>query len=166
MSNLFIFSGEASGDLHGAKLMQALKENRPDLQISGVGGPRMRAEGLKCVMNMEEFQVMGFIAVFRALPSLMRKFYFIAKTILKLNPKIVILIDYPGFNLRMARYLSKKKFPGKICQYVCPTVWAWGKKRIPLMEEHLDGEIAPQSVLFRIAPFIIADDQLICFCSP
>lgn len=138
MNKLFLFAGEASGDLHGAKLMQALKEQSPDVEIWGVGGPRMRKEGLRCVMNMEEFQVMGFIAVFRALPSLMRKFYAVGKTILKLNPNVVVLIDYPGFNLRMARYLSKKKFPGKICQYVCPTVWAWGKKRIPLMEKHLD----------------------------
>lgn len=138
MTDIFLFAGEASGDLHGSKLMEMFKKLNPNLQMAGVGGPRMRAQGLQCIMPMEEFQVMGFIAVFRYLISLMKKFFFVGKTILKLNPKIVVLIDYPGFNLRMARFLSKRNYSGKICQYACPTVWAWGKKRILLMEKHID----------------------------
>lgn len=70
MTDLFIFAGESSGDLIGQELMRAL----PSLKIAGVGGPKMRAAGLSCVMKMEEFQVMGFVDVFVALPKLTRQF--------------------------------------------------------------------------------------------
>lgn len=144
--DLFIFAGEQSGDLHGEKLLLALREKRPDLIVSGVGGPRMRAVGIDCILPMEEFQVMGFIDVFRSLPKLLRQFHFVARSILKLNPKAVVTIDYPGFNLRMARHLRKKGYKGKLIHFICPSVWAWGKKRIPLMANNLD-------LLLSILPF-------------
>lgn len=146
MSDLFIFAGEASGDLHGEALLRALRQARPELLIAGVGGPRMRAQGMECVMPMEAFQVMGFIDVFLALPRLMRQFYAVRKAILERNPKTVLLIDYPGFNLRMATHLRKKGYKGKICHYICPSVWAWGKKRIQTMAKTLD-------LLLTIFPF-------------
>ncbi len=136
--DLFVFAGEKSADLHGEKLLLALRAQNPDLKISGVGGPKMRSAGMDCILPMEEFQVMGFIDVFRALPKLYRQFYFIAGEIQRLNPKAVITIDYPGFNLRMAKHLRKKRFKGKLVHFICPSVWAWGKKRIPLMAENLD----------------------------
>ena len=138
MADLFIFAGEASGDLHGEKILEALHKQSPGLQIAGVGGPKMRGAGMECVMPMENFQVMGFIDVFFALPKLIRQFYTIANAILKLQPKAVLFIDYPGFNLRLARYLRKKGYTGKLCHYICPSVWAWGKGRIPKMAETLD----------------------------
>jgi lipid-A-disaccharide synthase len=95
---------------------------------------------------MEDFQVMGFIDVFRALPKLIRQFYFIADQIQHLKPKAVITIDYPGFNLRMAKHLKKRGFKGKLIHFICPSVWAWGKKRIPLMAKNLD-------LLLSILPF-------------
>lgn len=144
--DLFIFAGEKSGDLHGEKLLAALREQDPDLNISGVGGPKMRAVGMDCILPMEEFQVMGFIDVFRSLPKLYRQFHLVAHFILKLNPKAVITIDYPGFNLRMAKHLRKKGYKGKLIHFICPSVWAWGKKRIPLMAKHLD-------LLLSILPF-------------
>ncbi|MBS0605631.1 MAG: lipid-A-disaccharide synthase [Parachlamydiales bacterium] len=143
---LFIFVGEKSADLHGEKILEALKQLSPTLRIFGVGGPKMRAAGLNCVLPMEEFQVMGFVDVFLALPKLMRQFYFVSDQILTLKPKAVLFIDYPGFNLRMAKHLRKKGFQGKLCHYICPSVWAWGKKRIPLMAKHLD-------LLLTILPF-------------
>jgi lipid-A-disaccharide synthase len=136
--DLFIFAGEHSGDLHGEKLLQEIRAQHPGLKISGVGGPRMRAKGMDCVLPMEAFQVMGFIDVFLALPKLIRQFYFVAREIQRLNPKVVVTIDYPGFNLRLAKHLKKKGFPGKLVHFICPSVWAWGKKRIPLMAENLD----------------------------
>lgn len=144
--DLFVFAGEKSGDLHGEKLLQALYAKNPNLKIAGVGGPKMRATGMNSIMNMEEFQVMGFIDVFLALPKLIRQFYFVAREILRLKPKAVITIDYPGFNLRMARHLRKKGFKGKLVHFICPSVWAWGKKRIPRMENNLD-------LLLSILPF-------------
>ncbi len=144
--DLFVFAGEKSGDLHGEKLLEALRAKSPHLKIAGVGGPLMRSKGMQCILPMEEFQVMGFIDVFLSLPKLMRQFYFVAREILRLNPRIVVTIDYPGFNLRLARHLRKKGFKGKLVHFICPSVWAWGKKRIPLMAENLD-------MLLSILPF-------------
>lgn len=144
--DLFVFAGEKSADLHGEKLILSLRAKNPKLKISGVGGPRMRSAGMNCILKMEDFQVMGFIDVFRALPKLIRQFYFVADQIQKLKPKAVITIDYPGFNLRMAKHLKKRGFKGKLVHFICPSVWAWGKKRIPLMATNLD-------LLLSILPF-------------
>lgn len=143
--DLFIFAGEKSGDLHGEKLIKALLEREPHLKIAGVGGPRMRPH-MQSILPMEEFQVMGFIDVFCELPQLIRHFHFITAEILRLKPKAVITIDYPGFNLRLQRHLKKKGYPGKCIHFICPSVWAWGKKRIPLMASNLD-------LLLSILPF-------------
>jgi lipid-A-disaccharide synthase len=144
--DLFVFAGEKSGDLHGEKLLQALYAKNPHLKIIGVGGPKMRSQGMDCILPMEEFQIMGFIDVFLALPKLIRQFYLIANQIRRLKPKAVLMIDYPGFNLRMAKHLKKKGFEGKLIHFICPSVWAWGKKRIPIMAETLD-------LLLSILPF-------------
>ncbi len=144
--DLFIFAGEKSGDLIGERLLTALKQQHPHLRILGVGGPRMRSVGMESVLKMEDFQVMGFIDVFLALPSLIRKFYKVARTILQAKPSCVLTIDYPGFNLRLIKYLRKQGYQGKLCHFICPSVWAWGKKRIPLMVQHLD-------LLLSVLPF-------------
>lgn len=137
-TEIFLFAGESSADLHGEKLIKALLSKNPELDIWGVGGPKMRAAGLRCILPMEEFQVMGFIDVFIALPRLLRHFYFLRKIILETTPNAAVFIDYPGFNLRMEKHLRKKGFSGFICHYICPSVWAWGKKRIPEMAKTLD----------------------------
>lgn len=142
----FIFAGEASGDLHGSRLMQALKSYDSCALISGVGGPQMRQEGLDCLIEMEKFQVMGFSDVFKSLPQLIKLFYQVRDYILKSKPDCVILIDYPGFNLRLARALRKKNFAGKIVQYICPTVWAHGRGRAQILADHYD-------LLLTIYPF-------------
>ena len=144
--DLFIFVGESSADLHGEALLKALFLQNPHLQIWGVCGPKMRTQGLRCIMPMEKFQVMGFVDVFLALPRLIRQFYAVVDAILKANPKGVVFIDYPGFNLRLAKTLRKKGYTGKLCHYICPSVWAHGKKRISLMAKNLD-------LLLTILPF-------------
>lgn len=136
--SIFIFAGEVSGDLHGEKVVQQMRREFPRARIFGVGGPKMRTAGLECVLPMEQFQVMGFIDVFFALPRLMKHFFFLKKILLKEQPELVLLIDYPGFNLALAKSLRKNQFKGKICHYICPSVWAWGKKRIPKMEKIYD----------------------------
>ncbi len=144
--DLFIFAGEPSGDLHGEALIQSLLQENPHLKILGVGGPRMRKLPFNCVLPMEEFQVMGFVDVFLALPKILRHFYALAHLILKVKPKGALFIDYPGFNLRMEKHLRKKGFQGKLIHYICPSVWAHGKGRIALMEKSLD-------LLLSIFPF-------------
>ncbi len=144
--DLFVFAGERSGDLHGGKLLKALHEKNPSLRSFGVGGETMRKQPFHCFLRTEDFQVMGFVDVFFALPKLMKQFKTTVRTILENQPKIVVLIDYPGFNLRLAKTLKKKGYKGKVFHYICPSVWAWGKKRIPLMASCLDQ-------LFSILPF-------------
>jgi lipid-A-disaccharide synthase len=145
--DLFIFAGEPSGDLHGEALLESLFQENSHLRILGVGGPRMRKQNpFKCVLPMEEFQVMGFVDVFLALPKLIYHFYSLANLILKTKPEKVLFIDYPGFNLRLERHLRKKGFQGKIIHYICPSVWAHGKGRIALLEKNLD-------LLLTIFPF-------------
>lgn len=136
--DLFILAAEPSGDLHGQKLIASLLKQNPSLKIGAVAGPQMRALPIECYYPMENLQVMGFIDVFASLPKLLKQFFLIRKKILQLNPKAVICIDYPGFNLRLEKSLKKKGFKGKLIHYICPTVWAWGKKRIETMEKTLD----------------------------
>jgi lipid-A-disaccharide synthase len=146
-ADIFIFAGEQSGDLHGEQLITALLEKNPHLKIVGVGGPKMRSvKGFECVFPMEKFHVMGFIDVLIALPKLIYQFYLVKRLILQANPKKVLFIDYPDFNLRLAKSLKKSGFAGKIAHYICPSVWAWRKNRIFLMEKVLD-------TLFCILPF-------------
>ena len=95
---------------------------------------------------MEEFQVMGFSDVLKALPRLWKHFYSLRNRILAEQPDAVILIDYPGFNLRLARALRQQGYGGKIIQYICPSVWAHGKQRIETLSLHYD-------LLLTIYPF-------------
>jgi len=138
MKKLFLFAGEPSGDLHGSRLLRSLKKVFPDDEIEGVAGPAMRTEGMKVFLPMEDFAVMGITDVVLAFPRLWNCFYLIRDHILSTQPAAVVLIDYPGFNLRMAKALRKKGYQGKIIQYICPTVWAHGKKRIQTMTDTLD----------------------------
>ena len=144
--DLFVFAGEKSGDLHAESVLRTLKALHPDLIIAGVGGPKMRSIPIQAILNMEQFQVMGFLDVFCSLPSLISHFYTVCRAIERLNPKMVLTVDYPGFNLRLARHLRKRGYKGKICHYICPSVWAWGKNRIPIMAKNLD-------LLLTILPF-------------
>jgi len=104
-SKVFLFAGEQSGDIHGSKLIEAIRRSYPHLSIVGVGGPKMRKKGLEPILKMEDFQVMGFTDVFWSFPRLWRHFYTVRDYILNTQPSHVILIDYPGFNLRMAKAL-------------------------------------------------------------
>ncbi len=146
MIDLFISTGELSGDLHGAKLIRELLALGPDLKIGAVAGPRMRALNIHSFFPMESLQVMGFIDVLFALPKIIRQFYAIRKKILELAPKAVVLIDYPGFHLRLEQSLRKKGYRGRLIHFSCPTVWAWGKRWIPRMEQQLD-------LLLSLLPF-------------
>lgn len=145
-SHYFIFSGELSGDMHGSLLIKALKMRQPELSVSGVPGPNMRLQGVHGILRMEDFEVMGFSDVLWSLPKLWHQFCQVRDEILKTSPEAVIFIDSPSFSLRMAAALRKAGYKGKIIQYICPTVWAWGKNRIQHMEKSFD-------LLLTIFPF-------------
>ncbi len=135
--DIFLVAGEASGDLLGARLAICLKRLAPDLRLAGVAGPRMREAGVAPLFKTEQLNVMGFSDVLASFPRLMTAFFRIQRTILKLRPRAVVFIDYPGMNLKLASAL-RKKLSSKLIQYVCPSVWAWKRHRIQVMEEALD----------------------------
>ncbi|MCB1136348.1 MAG: lipid-A-disaccharide synthase, partial [Chlamydiia bacterium] len=133
-----VFAGEPSGDQHAARFVDQWRRRHPNCAIRGVTGPELRAQGVETVASMETFCVMGFVDVFKALPRLVYQFHKLRKVILDFQPDAVLLVDYPEFNIRLARSLRKHGYQGAIIQYICPTVWAWGKGRIPIMEQYID----------------------------
>lgn len=146
MREIFLFAGEKSGDLLGGFLYQALQDQLPNYHFTGVAGPEMRAAGMEGILRTEEFELMGFSDILSSLPKLWKQFHIVRDYILKNHLEAVVLIDYPGFNLRMASSLRKHGYQGKIIQYISPTVWAWGKKRVKTMTQTLD-------LLLTIYPF-------------
>ncbi len=146
MVDLFILAAEPSADLQGAHLIEELLRQNPSLRIAAVAGPRMRALPIEVIAPMETLQVMGFLDVALALPRIAQFFFHLRNTLLKLNPRATLCIDYPGFNLRLEKSLRKKGYKGKLIHYICPSVWAWKKKRIGQMEKTLD-------LLLSVFPF-------------
>lgn len=137
-SSLAFVIGESSGDLLGSRLASALRTAGFDGDLWGVTGPLMRSAGVESLVDMEKFQIHGFVGVLTSLPTIRRQLRSVREEIMRRSPDAVILIDYPGFNLRLAGDLRKAGYRGKIVQYVCPSVWAWGSGRIPKMVERLD----------------------------
>ncbi|HEX8392720.1 MAG TPA: lipid-A-disaccharide synthase [Longimicrobium sp.] len=125
---IFISAGEESGDLHGAALARALRERFPHARLIGLGGARMQAEGVSLFAGLRELAVMGLVEVLRHLPFFMdlRKRVFAALERERVD--LVIPIDYPGFNLRLARHAKASGIP--VLYYIAPQVWAWHKSRV------------------------------------
>ncbi len=121
--NLLISAGEASGDLHGARLLEALKRRRPDLTAFGMGGGRLVKAGLEPVVRSETLAVVGLFEVFEKLPALSRALAAMRKAARCRTPDAAVLIDFPDFNGILARGLRRDAVP--IVYYVSPQVWAW-----------------------------------------
>ena len=138
--SLYFVAGEVSGDTHGAALLAALGARRPTLTFHGRGGPRMKAvagEGLEDWV--EEAGVVGLWEVLKKYRYFVRQRDRVLAEIERLQPAAVVLIDYPGFNLRLAASLRKHyRWPLKILYYISPQVWAWNRGRIPRMAKLLD----------------------------
>lgn len=120
---LYIIAGEASGDRYGAGLMRELKLRRPDLEIRGIGGPLMEAEGLNSLFPMGELSLMGFWEIVPHIPKLLRRIRETVEDIRAFAPDMVITIDSPGFCCRVAKALQNDPFT--LVHYVAPTVWAY-----------------------------------------
>lgn len=135
-NHLFIISGEASGDLHGSNLVKELLTQNPSLKISAWGGDKMQAAGAHILKHYRELAFMGFYEVIRNLPTIIRNFGLVKKQILEVNPKIVVLIDYPGFNLRLLPWLKKNGFV--VIYYIAPQAWAWKENRVKKMARYID----------------------------
>lgn len=138
-TDLYLLAAERSADKLGASLVKTLHTINPSLSIAALAGPLLREQDISfSPKKMEDLQVMGFTDVAFALPRLARLFFQIRKEILDLNPKAVVTIDYPDFNLRLAASLKRAGFQGKLIHYVCPTVWAWRKRRVHAISRTFD----------------------------
>lgn len=132
-----IVTGEASGDLHGAKLIDACRKISPDISFYGVGGQRMAAAGCEILIPSEKLAVMGFVEVFGHFPVIYRAFQRLKKIIHgDQRPDALLLIDFPEFNLRLARQAKNAGIP--VLYYVSPQVWAWRRGRVRMIAEVVD----------------------------
>ncbi|KAA9040894.1 lipid-A-disaccharide synthase [Ginsengibacter hankyongi] len=132
----YIIAGEASGDLHGSNLIKEIKKLDADADMRGWGGDKMQAAGATLVKHYRDLAFMGFAEVIKNLPAIMKNFKFCKEDIQNYNPDVVVLIDYPGFNLRMAEWTHQKKF--KTVFYISPQVWAWKENRVKAIKKYVD----------------------------
>ncbi len=140
----FLIAGEPSGDLHGAKLIKAIKSLKPFSSFIGHGGYLMEKEGMRIVEHCNNLSVMGFKEVVVHLPRIWRIMISTVALVKRIRPDRIILIDYPGFNLRFAKNISKFGIP--ISYFILPQAWAWKSKRVEIIKKYFD-----QS--FSIFPF-------------
>ena len=141
----YLIAGEASGDLHASCLMAALKAEDAQAEFRYYGGELMQAQGGTLVCHYRELAYMGFIPVLLHLPAIMRGMRQCRQDIVQWRPDVVILVDYPGFNLKMAAYL-KKHTGVPVFYYISPKIWAWKEYRIRSIRRYVDE-------LFSILPF-------------
>ena len=134
---VYLVAGEASGDRLAADLLRELKKN-PKLKAYGVGGPMLKAAGQEQSLNLAKHAVVGLTDVLKNLPKFLKIFREVMHEIAEVNPDVVILVDYPGFNLRLAKALHGQRNAPAIVYYVSPQVWAWKAGRAKLMERILD----------------------------
>lgn len=133
---IFLSAGEPSGDLHGARVAEALTRRFPGARLVGLGGDRMQAQGVELVAHVDQLAVMGFIEVVRHLPyfiGLMRR---VKARIAEEPPDLVLPIDYPGFNMRLARHARGLGIP--VLYYIAPQVWAWHRSRMQHLARDTD----------------------------
>ena len=125
---ILIIAGEASGDLHASGLIRELSKLNPEIEIFGIGGKKMKEAGVELIYNMEKFSLMGFSEVLKRLNFFRKMMNSMVSIAEKRSPDLAILVDYPGFNLRLAQKLKTKDIP--VLYYISPQIWAWGGKRL------------------------------------
>lgn len=136
--HIIIVAGEASGDMHAAHLVNELKSLNQNLIFSGLGGPQMRSAGVTLYEDLTQIAVVGFLEVLKHYKKFKEAFNLILSKIDEVKPSAIILVDYPGFNLRLA-VAAKKRYPSlKIIYYISPQVWAWKANRVKWIKRSVD----------------------------
>ena len=133
-----IVAGEASGDQHGAKLVRAMRKKQPELFFCGIGGPELRQAGVRIVVDAADLTVVGITEVFAKIPDILKGMGIIKKLLKSLKPDLLILIDFPDFNLHLAAAAQKLSIP--VLYYISPQIWAWRRgrgKRIGKIVNHM-----------------------------
>ncbi|MCK3777671.1 lipid-A-disaccharide synthase [Ensifer sesbaniae] len=140
---LAVIAGEVSGDLLGADLVRALRtQSRSTIEIVGVGGEALEAEGLRSLFDYSELSIMGFTQVLARLPKLIMRIRQTAKAIIAARPDALLIIDSPDFTHRVARKVRAALPDVPVINYVCPSVWAWKPERAPRMRGYVDHVLA------------------------
>ncbi|WP_395627603.1 lipid-A-disaccharide synthase, partial [Daejeonella sp.] len=142
--NYYLIAGEASGDLHGSNLMKALKQHDANASFNYFGGDLMKAEGGTLRKHYSEMAFMGFVEVITNLGTVLRNIKMAKQDILANKPDVLILIDFPGFNLKIADFAKTHEIP--VFYYISPKVWAWNQKRVLKIKKIVDR-------MFCILPF-------------
>ena len=124
----YIVAGEASGDLHASNLIKAIKTQDPGAQFRGCGGDLMRNAGAELLMHYKEMAFMGFWEVFVHLSEVLGNIKHCKTDILDWSPDVLVLVDYPGFNLRVAQFAKTRRI--KVVYYISPQIWAWKKRSL------------------------------------
>ncbi len=132
----YIIAGEASGDLHGSNLIKELTKLDAAAEYRAWGGDKMKALGISLVKHHKDLAFMGFVEVLKNLLAIIKNLNFCKHDILQFNPDALILIDYPGFNLRLVKWAKQNGL--KIIYYISPQVWAWKESRVSLIKKYID----------------------------
>lgn len=132
----FVIAGEASGDMHGANLVKAIRRLVPKAQFEGFGGELLQSAGMKLLRPLDKLSFMGFLEVVQNLSTIRQSFSICKKALTENRPDAIILIDYPGFNLRMAKWAKKRGI--RVFYYISPQVWAWKEGRVKQMKRNID----------------------------
>ena len=140
----YIISGEASGDLHASNLMRHLKQKDAEMNVRAWGGDLMQAQGATIVKHYKDLAFMGFLEVIMNLKTILGNIKFCKKDILAYKPDALILVDYPGFNMRIAKFAKEHNIP--VYYYISPQVWAWKKNRVFDIKKYV-------TKLYSILPF-------------
>ncbi len=140
----YIIAGEASGDLHAANLVKALKKENNKAEFRGWGGDLMQEAGVDLVKYYKDTAFMGFLTVVMNLRKIFSNIKLCKKDLLAYNPDVIILVDYAGFNLRIAEFAKSHNL--KVCYYIAPKVWAWKESRVKKLQKYVDH-------LYCILPF-------------
>lgn len=144
MPRYYLIAGEASGDLHASRLIGELKKISPDASFRGWGGDLMEAAGMVLVKHYRELAFMGFSEVIAHLPAIFRNITLAKKELLTYAPDVLILIDYPGFNLRIAKFAKRNNI--RVFYYISPQIWAWKQSRVHQIKRDVER-------MFVILPF-------------
>ena len=142
----FIIAGEASGDLHASNLMRELRIADTQAEFCFLGGDLMQAQGGKMIKHYRDMAFMGIVAVLKNARTVLRNLRDCKQAIADFQPDVLILVDYPSFNLRMARYVKEQLSDTKVYYYISPKLWAWKEYRIKEIKRYVDK-------MFTIFPF-------------
>lgn len=134
----FLVAGEASGDLHASNLMSSIKQRDSEAEFMFLGGDLMSAQGGVCVRHYKEMAFMGILSVIKNLDKVFANFKICKNSILSFKPDVVILVDYPSFNLKIAKFVKQKASDTPVFYYISPKLWAWKEYRLKDMKRYVD----------------------------